>query len=264
MTSFDGETGRPGMGSRKMRLVEHWFRHDGALPPEMAAQVERRLAGRTLIRILDAGCGATSRVFVGAPSYRVGIDASAEEIAQNRAIDEPIVEPLETAAIAENSFDLVVCWDVLEHLEDPLATLDRLIRSLTLGGILVLALPNVASIKAHLARLTPHVVHRAVFRWLYPRARTFGDHGPFETVLANKLALDQLVSYVAARGIIIDGIVTYESAMQRKARSKIHLGDSAWRKVSSTVERASGGRLDLLRSDIILVLRRPGPSDVGA
>ncbi len=51
------------------------------------------------------------------------------------------------------TFDVVVCADVLEHLEDPAAVLARVRRWLSPGGVLFVSLPNVANVAVRFALL---------------------------------------------------------------------------------------------------------------
>jgi SAM-dependent methyltransferase len=51
------------------------------------------------------------------------------------------------------TFDVVVCADVLEHLEDPAAVLARVRKWLSPGGLLLVSLPNVANVAVRLSLL---------------------------------------------------------------------------------------------------------------
>ena len=51
---------------------------------------------------------------------------------------------VEDADLPNNTYDCVVCADVLEHLPDPLATLKRLRQAAKSDAIFVVSLPNVA------------------------------------------------------------------------------------------------------------------------
>jgi len=57
-------------------------------------------------------------------------------------------QDLATIDFADNSFDIVVIWHVLEHLNDPAQTIRIIHRILRPGGLLVLAVPNFGSIQA--------------------------------------------------------------------------------------------------------------------
>ena len=50
----------------------------------------------------------------------------------------------------ENSFDLITMWDVIEHVPDPHAHMDKIARMLKPGGVFALATPDVDSLPAKL------------------------------------------------------------------------------------------------------------------
>lgn len=59
---------------------------------------------------------------------------------------------LEEAGFADNFFDLVIIAHVLEHLPDPLESLERIFHMLKNSGILYIAVPNIANFKAWLRK----------------------------------------------------------------------------------------------------------------
>jgi SAM-dependent methyltransferase len=217
----------------------------------MGEAMEQHFAGRRQIRMLDAGCGGICRVRLSVPTYTVGIDASDDQLARNADLDEGIVGELEQVPIAPDSFDLVVCWNVVEHLREPIETVDRLITALRNDGMLLLAWPNLRSAKAHLTRALPYSMHVSLFRWLYPKAPVTDDRGPFETVLDKRLGPQYVVDAVRSRGLSLHDLVWYESHMQRRARTKLGLTGWRWRALRTLIAGLSGGRVDADRSDVI-------------
>lgn len=104
-------------------------------------------------RILEVGCaeGATGEGLKksGCASEVVGIEMSSEAaaIAAER-LDEVICGDLEKmtfheSCFAENSFDYIICGDVLEHLNNPWLQLQRLFNFLKPGGKIIVSLPNI-------------------------------------------------------------------------------------------------------------------------
>jgi SAM-dependent methyltransferase len=160
------------------------------------------------IRILDAGCGRDAHELeleLAGARHVVGIDISAAALAENPDLDERIVGDLETYPLPPDTFDLAVCWDVLEHLRRPDLALDNLTRSLKPGGRLVLGLPNVLTPKALATKFTPHRFHVLVYRRVFdfPNAGRPG-YGPFPTYLRWCLRPDAIAAYAARRGLLVD------------------------------------------------------------
>jgi SAM-dependent methyltransferase len=115
----------------------------GAVNLAVAARVPE-----TARRVLDLGCGNGA---LGAHLKRrpgrevVGVTFSEEEAQSAKTrLDEVLVCDLdEFDATALGEFDCIVCSHVLEHLTRPEELLRRLRGSLSAGGVLVVALPNV-------------------------------------------------------------------------------------------------------------------------
>ena len=225
-------------------------------PGRIMSAIEKQFAALDPVSVLDVGCGDTCRVRLSIPTRTVGIDASATHIGRNVALDERIVGDIDATDFGVETYDLVVCWNVLEHLRSPMGTVDRMIAALRPGGMLLLAWPNFVSVKAALARRLPHSAHETVFRWIYPYARGNPDNTPFPTVLDDSLRLDRVLSHVVDRGVVPIEVVKYESSMQRLAREKVRLNGLAWRFAKGSVNFVTGGRLDLQCSDVMALLSR--------
>jgi len=104
-------------------------------------------------RLLDVGC-ATGLFLRAVPSDRFqvqGVEVSphAAEIARRLGLD-VFTGTLEQAAFPAASFDAVTLWDVLEHLHDPLASLQEITRILKPGGALIFRVPHGGSWDARL------------------------------------------------------------------------------------------------------------------
>lgn len=103
-------------------------------------------------RVLDAGCGTaygTAILARAGAAGVVGVDRAGDVLDRVRAAMPDGVE-LQTAELLElpfddGEFDLVTCFEVLEHLEDPEAGLDELARVLAPGGLLAVSSPNRAT-----------------------------------------------------------------------------------------------------------------------
>lgn len=109
--------------------------------------VTQRFSGE--VSILDVGCGngVISR-HLGKQGFKVlGIDVSAQTIENARALNAaPNVQfevlSAEQLVAQGQTFDVVICSEVLEHLQQPAALLKVLHQSIKPEGILIVTVPN--------------------------------------------------------------------------------------------------------------------------
>jgi SAM-dependent methyltransferase len=155
------------------------------------------------LRILEAGCGRRCQPDTPPDAHVVGLDVDEVGLALNDRVDERIVADLENADLPPESFDRIVCHDVLEHLPRPIAALDNLVGSLAPGGELRLGLPNVTSRKSVAAKLTPYAFHVLVYRMLGYEDAGKPGHAPFPTYLRWSLRRPALEQWARSRGLDI-------------------------------------------------------------
>lgn len=101
-------------------------------------------------KTLEVGCGGGGTLAwlkdSGYARWTAGIELNPDAAAVARTRVDCLYEgdvDRNLGCFADESFDLVLCLDVLEHLVDPWATLQRLQRLLRPGGHLIVSLPNV-------------------------------------------------------------------------------------------------------------------------
>jgi SAM-dependent methyltransferase len=95
-------------------------------------------------RILDAGCGSGRFMVELAKLGTVtGVELSdtSVSLARGRQLGEVVEGSVLEMPFPENSFDLAVSLDVIEHLEDDLAALRELRRTVAPGGALLVTVP---------------------------------------------------------------------------------------------------------------------------
>lgn len=121
-------------------------------------------------RVLDVGCGRghilaflASR---GWDVHGVELNESAARHARDSLGLDVSIGGFDAVQFPPEHFDVVILWHVLEHLSDVRTTLDGVLRIVKPGGLVVIAVPNIASWQARLTRyhwfhldLPRHYVH---------------------------------------------------------------------------------------------------------
>lgn len=223
------------------------------------AAVSRVLAATRTPRVLEAGCGARSHLVYPAQVRLVGIDIFLPQLRRHAgparlAQGDVTALPLQTA-----SCDVAVCWDVLEHLDRPERAVGELARVLRPGGVAVLALPNILSLKGLVTRFTPWWFHVWVYR------RVLGDRSAgtdasdqFPTALRFVLRPAALRRLASRHGFEVESLQLYEGPVPRHLRRRHTAADLLLGAASVATRLLSAGRYDTTHSDMVVVLvRRP-------
>lgn len=131
-----------------------WRRWDRQRGVDRRCRAVIARAGVRTGRVLDVGCA--TGVFLdgmrrwGWQAHGVEPNPVASAYARERLGLDVITAELETAGLADEFFDVVTLWDVLEHVPHPRRTLAEARRVLRPGGLLVLSLPSIESFEARL------------------------------------------------------------------------------------------------------------------
>ena len=111
-------------------------------------------------RVLEIGCGRGNTLLMLREklgcSWIGGIEINPDVLDEARQnLDFLMVGDFENLELPfeENSLDLVLCLDVLEHLADPWAALRKLYRYVRTGGSIIASIPNVRHVKVILPLL---------------------------------------------------------------------------------------------------------------
>lgn len=122
--------------------------------------------------LVDVGCGQKPyrKVFESYVSQHIGVDLI-ESAGNNSSID--VVATAYHTALKDSSCDIVLCTEVLEHLETPLIAIREMARILTKGGIVLLTAPFFWPI---------HEAPRDFFRYSEYGLRYLFEQGGFEII----------------------------------------------------------------------------------
>ena len=133
------------------------------------------------LSILEVGAGSGENLVYlkvkNIASKVVGVEKFLMEntMQQHEIIDSMIIADLETDQLdlAEGSFDLILCPDVIEHLIDPWHVLEKLRKYLRPGGEILISVPNIRFFKVLISILlkgrfeyeTSGIMDRTHLRW---------------------------------------------------------------------------------------------------
>ena len=232
-----------------------WEGQVGLLQRIVAESVD----GAAEVSLLEAGCGQfPSPLGVEERARIVGIDTSEAQLARNTWADEKIQGDIVTYAFAPGAYDVVVCWDVLEHLPRPELALDNLLGATRPGGLLVVKIPNVMSAKGLVTKFTPHRFHIWVYRHVFGYTDPgVGDRPPFRTYLRRSIRPRALRGFGRRRGLVLEMLGTYEADKQQGVRERLYLSGGLWRLLRGAVRLVTLGAIDPDATELIAVFRKP-------
>jgi len=188
--------------------------------------IDGNIVNSTRVSVLEAGGGSASYMkYVSKLSnaHITTIDIDPDQIRNNQYAAEKILGDLHSYRLPEGKFDVVVCYNVLEHLDDPETVLRSLCRTTKPGGLLVIGAPNPMSLSGIVTKFTPHFFHVFVYRKIYGY-KNAGKPGqpPFKTTLKFCIIPSRLISTLNELGMSEVYVNIYEGnalgMMRRKNR----------------------------------------------
>jgi len=216
--------------------------------------LDRELFGRPSVRLLEAVCGSASNLNFGAQVRLVGIDISEKQLARNTVLHEKIAGDIQTYEFPPDSFDGIICWDVLEHLSQPELALRQFAHSIKPGGLVILKLPNVLSLKGLVTKFLPYTFHVLAYRHIYGDKNAGKNHTvPFKTYLRFCISAGAIRKQSAQLGLQTVYFATEDVAdihwLQRK--KAMHFFYVTLKKILSLLSLGHIGN-----SELIIVLKK--------
>ncbi len=227
--------------------------------PVAAAQslVTRALAPHRVPCVVEAGCGARSHLAYPDDARVVGVDLLRGQLRRNTSTPHRAQGDVTALPIRSSSADLVVCWDVLEHLPDPQRAVAEIARVLRPGGLAVLALPNILSLKGLVTRFTPWWFHVWVYRRVLGDASAGTDtFDQFPTALRFVLRASGIRRLAQSHGLRIELLALYEGPVPRHLRRRHRLADVTLGAIGRVSRILSAGGYDTTLSDMVVVASR--------
>lgn len=208
--------------------------------------------------VLEAGGGSSSHLPLPAHARITTIDISPEQLEANDYATEKLLGDLQTFDYGTRRYNLIIAWDVLEHLADPEAALARFADILEPGGRLLVVGPQRYTLKGLITRLSPHALHVAFYRYILgsPNAGKAG-HPPFPAHLAPAAEPARIAAFAEARGLAIDRFVGYESSHVGALAKRGALLIGLYRAAEWVLAVATVGRYRRGMTDFFMIARKP-------
>ena len=221
--------------------------------------VLRRELPQGRLAIYEAGGGSSSflPMDVLGRSHVTVVDIDEDQVRNNTYADEAMLGDVQTYRFGSETFDLVICYNVIEHLPDVEAALLNFRDALKPGGMMLIGAPNPRSLSGVVTKYSPHWFHV----WFYRNIRgiqTAGMPGqaPFPTFFHPLVTLSKLEAFAAAQGLETIYRREVESPrypeMRRRTPLFAALVDASAAAINAVLPRGT----DVRRGDYHVILRK--------
>jgi SAM-dependent methyltransferase len=214
----------------------------------------------TPLAIYEAGGGSTS--FLPLDVLRRAevtvVDIDPEQLRNSDYAQTTVLGDIQTHRFAPDSFDLVICYNVIEHLADVEAALEGFRMSLKRGGLIVIGAPNPSSLSGVVTKYSPHWFHV----WFYRHVRGERNagqpgHPPFPTLFHPLVTPARLEDFADAYGLDVIYHRDYESPRYPEIRITKPWFGALLDAAAAVLNRLIGGNTDVRHGDYHMILRRP-------
>ena len=213
----------------------------------------------TKLAIYEAGGGSTSFLPLELlkRSHVTVVDIDEAQIRNNDYAQETILGDIQTHRFAPDSFDLVICYNVIEHLPDVEAALAGFCQSLKPGGLILIGAPNPKSLSGVVTKYSPHWFHV----WFYRHVRGEKQagqpgHPPFPTFFHPLVALSKLETFAKRQGLRMIYRREYESPRYPEMRARKPVLAAVLDAVAAVMNFLVPGKVDVRHGDYHVILRK--------
>jgi SAM-dependent methyltransferase len=143
----------------------------------------------------------------------ISLDIERSQLVKNAAATYRIQADLHSNPLMPESVDMIICFNVIEHLEAPELALKQLSQALKPGGLMVVGCPARSSLKGIITRLTPIGFHRWYYRWIVGKKdRGEGHFDVFPTPFKPIVDANPLRRWCEAEHLDVLFFETYDGA----------------------------------------------------
>lgn len=228
--------------------------------PGFLTHIRREVERRTgTVEVLDVGGGSWTPVEHPNARHTV-IEISRESLVRSaHYAAEQLLGDIQTFDFGSRRFDIVVFWNVLEHVPEPSAALRRAAAVVQPGGLVIVRGPELASLKALVTRLTPHRLHVLFYRHVLGSAAA-GQPGraPFKVEHAAGADRAALASLLESLGLSRDYDERYVGDQVHAVRSFSRAAYRLYKVAEATLRAGSLGRLGIPETEFVIAYRAPG------
>lgn len=185
------------------------------------------------------------------------VDIDEEQLRNNGYAQTRILGDIQTYRFAPNSFDLVICYNVIEHLPDVEAALTAFFQALKPGGLLLIAAPNPRSLSGVVTKYTPHWFHIWFYRHVLGRKLAgLPGQAPFPTFFHRLVTPAKLEAFARTRGMRVIYRREHESPRFPDMRTRTPLFAALLDVFATAANRLLPAYADVRRGDYHLILRK--------
>jgi SAM-dependent methyltransferase len=211
------------------------------------------------LAIYEAGGGSTSFLPLGVldRAHVTVVDIDADQIRNNDYAQQTILGDIQTYRFKPETFDLVICYNVIEHLPDVEAALLGFCESLKQGGLILIGAPNPKSLSGVVTKYSPHWFHV----WFYRHVRGDKNAGlpgqaPFPTFFHPLVTLANLEAFAARHGLQVIYRKEYESPRYQEMRERKPLFAALLDAAATAMNLFLPKKADVRRGDYHVILRK--------
>jgi len=185
------------------------------------------------------------------------VDIDEDQILNNDYAQETILGDIQRHRFQPETFNLVICYNVIEHLADVEAALLGFCESLRSGGLILIGAPNPKSLSGVVTKYSPHWFHV----WFYRRVRGDKNAGlpgqaPFPTFFHPLVSLPKLEAFAAEHGLQVIYNKEYESPRFPEMRARKPVLASLLDAFAVVANLFLPGKADVRRGDYHVILRK--------
>jgi SAM-dependent methyltransferase len=211
------------------------------------------------LAIYEAGGGSTSFLPLSVlnRAHVTVVDIDEDQIRNNDYADKTILGDIQNYRFQPETFNLVICYNVIEHLPDVEAALLGFCQSLKRGGLILIGAPNPKSLSGMVTKYSPHWFHV----WFYRHVRGDKNAGlpgqaPFPTFFHPLVSLAKLEAFAKAHGLQVIYKKEYESPRFPEMRARKPALAALLDAFAAVANLFLSGKADVRRGDYHMILRK--------